>query len=383
MRVPASHGSKRRVALVHDHLGQDGGAERVLAVLQSMYPDAPTYTMIHHKRRANAVFQHRDIRTSWLQQMPFGTTHYQWYLRWMPNAVERYDLSEYDLVISNSASFARGVLTLPKTLHIDYCHSPTRYLWSDTHRYVDELPYPGIMKAFVPFLLTRIRQWDRLAADRVDVFFANSRNVQRRIEKYYRRESLVMHPPVETSAFSVAEKVGDYFLIGGRLVPYKRYDLAVRAFNRLGLKLKIFGEGPEEQRLREMAKPNIEFLGKVGFDELKRLYRECIAFLHPHEEDFGITLLEANASGRPVIAFAAGGALETLIPGRTGSFFFEQEWESLADTVMRFEPERFDSRTIRAHAETFDTKVFQQRFHQAVDQAYTAHQQAIADRPVR
>jgi glycosyltransferase involved in cell wall biosynthesis len=373
---------KRRVALIHDHLGQDGGAERVLAVLQDMYPDAPTYTLVHNPQRANAVFNDRDIRTSFLQKMPLGKTHYQWYLRWMPNAVERYDLTEYDLVISNSASFARGVITLPQTLHIDYNHSPTRYLWSDTHRYVEELTYPGFVKAFVPFLLTRIRQWDRIAAFRPDIFFANSRNVQRRITKYYRRDSLVMHPPVETSAFSLAERVGDYFLIGGRLVAYKRYDLAIRAFNRLGLKLKIFGTGPEEQRLREMAKSNIEFVGKVNFDELKKLYRECLAFLHPHEEDFGITLVEANASGRPVIAYAAGGALETMVPGVTGVFFEEQEWESLADAVMRFEAERFDSAKIRQHAEQFDTKHFKQRFSSAVDDAYARHLQTLDHRPI-
>ncbi|MBI5404747.1 MAG: glycosyltransferase [Candidatus Kerfeldbacteria bacterium] len=367
----------RRIALIHDHLGQDGGAERVLAVLQEMYPDAPTYTLVHNQHRANAVFRGRDIRTSFLQKMPRGVTNYQWYLRWMPNAVERYDLTEYDLVISNSASFARGVITLPQTIHIDYCHSPTRYLWSDTHRYVDELPYPKFVKAFVPFLLTRIRQWDKVAAARPDVFFANSRNVQQRITKYYRRDSRVMHPPVDTSAFSPAERVGDYFLIGGRLVAYKRYDLAIRAFNRLGLKLKVFGTGPEEQRLREMAKSNIEFLGKVNFDELKKLYRECLAFIHPHEEDFGITLLEANASGRPVIAYAAGGALETMVPGVTGVFFEEQEWESLADAVMRFEPESFNPATIRQQAEQFDTKHFKQRFSAAVEEAYAQHRRSL------
>ncbi len=364
----------RKVALVHDHLGQDGGAERVLAVLQEIYPDAPTFTLIHDPARANPVFQQRDIRTSFLQRLPFGVKRYQWYLRWMPNAVERYELNEYDLVISNSASFARGVLTLPRTLHIDYCHSPTRYLWSDTHRYVDELPYPGLLKMFIPFILTRIRQWDRLAADRVDVFFANSRNVQQRIAKYYRRQSQVVHPPVDTTKFSPAETVGDFFLIGGRLVAYKRYDLAIRAFNRLGLKLKIFGTGPEEGRLREQARSNIEFLGRVTFDELCRLYRECIAFIHPQEEDFGITALEANASGRPVIAYAIGGALETVVPGKTGVFFDEPEWESLADAVIRFKPESFSSAAIRAHAMTFDTARFKERFSAAVEAAWQKHQ---------
>ncbi|MBI4426637.1 MAG: glycosyltransferase [Candidatus Kerfeldbacteria bacterium] len=363
----------RRIALVHDHLGQDGGAERVLAVLQELYPEAPTYTLVYNPARANPVFAGRDIRTSFLQRLPFGSRRYQWYLAWMPNAVERFDLTEYEAVISSSAMFARGVITLPQTLHIDYCHTPTRFLWSDTHRYVEELRYPRVVRALIPFLLTRIRQWDRLAADRVDLFFANSVSVQRRIEKYYRRPSTIVHPPVNTTQFSAADRVGNYFLIGGRLVAYKRYDLAVRAFNRLGIPLKIFGVGPEERRLSELAKPNIEFLGRVTPDELKRLYRECLAFLHPQEEDFGITAIEANASGRPVIAYAAGGALETVIDGRTGIFFHEQEWESLADAVIRFQPERFNAADIRAHALTFDTAQFKQRFSRAVEAAWTEH----------
>lgn len=368
-------GRRRRVALIHDHLGQDGGAERVLAVLQEMYPGAPTYTLIHDPKRANQVFRTRDIRTSFLQRLPFGVRKYQWYLPWMPNAIERYDLNEYDLVVSNTSALARGVITLPRTLHVDYCHSPTRYLWSDTHRYVEELPYPGFLKKIIPFTLTRIRQWDRLAADRVDVFFANSRNVEQRIKKYYRRESTIVYPPVDTNRFSIAKTIGDFYLIGGRLVAYKRYDLAIRAFNRLGLKLKIFGDGPEEGRLRELARSNIEFLGRVSGSDLARLYAECIAFVHPHEEDFGITALEANAAGRPVIAYAIGGALETIIPGKTGVFFDDQEWESLADTIIRFKPEDYDPSAIRAHAMTFDTERFKERFSAAVETAWQEHAQ--------
>lgn len=369
-------GRTRRVALVHDHLGQDGGAERVLAVLQTMFPGAPTYTLIYDRSRANPVFQRRDIRTSFLQRMPFGISHYQWYLPWMPNAVERYDLNDYDLVISSSASFARGVITLPNTLHIDYCHSPTRYLWSDTHRYVEELPYPGFMKAFIPFVLTKIRQWDRLAAERVDVFFANSRNVQRRISKYYRRESEIVHPPVDTSSFSIGTTTGNYYLTGGRLVAYKRFDLTIRAFNRLGIPLKIYGDGPEAPRLREVSRSNIEFLGRVSAEEIKALYQSCIAFVHPQEEDFGITPLEANACGRPVIAYAAGGALETVTAGVNGVFFEDQEWESLADAVIRFKPEAFKPEAVRSHAEQFDVAHFKRRFGEAVERAWTAHERA-------
>lgn len=359
-----------RIALVHEHLAQDGGAEKVLRAFQELYPDAPIYTLVYDARRANPSFRKKDIRPSFIQKMPFGVRKYRWYLPLMPTAVERLDLSAYDVVLSSASAFAKGVLTLPKTLHICYCHSPTRYLWSDTYQYLADLVMPGLMKRLLPPLLTKLRVWDRLAADRVDVFIANSHAVARRIAKYYRRHSTVIYPPVDTARFSAGKGGGGYYLIGGRLVAYKRYDLAVKAFNRLGIPLKVFGIGPELTALRRMAKLNVEFLGTVSGDDLARLYAQCIAFLNPQEEDFGITAIEAMAAGRPVIAYAAGGALETVIEGKTGTFFDEQIWEALADTVIRFKPESFDAQTIRAHALQFDTKVFQDRIRQFVEQEY-------------
>lgn len=362
-----------KVALVHDHLAQDGGAERVLQVLQELYPGAPTFTLVYEPKRANPSFADKDIRTSFIQRLPLGRRRYQWYLNLMPIAVESYDLMEYDVVISSSSAFAKGVVTRPETLHVCYCHTPTRYLWSDMHSYVQEFPTNRVIKSILPYFLNRLRQWDRLAADRVDEYVANSRPVQRRIEKYYRRSSALIHPPVDTSRFSIATGLENYYLIGGRLVPYKRFDLTIRAFNKLGIPLKIFGTGPEYKFLKNLAGKNIEFLGKVSDQTRAELYARAIAFLHPQEEDFGITAIESMAAGRPVIAYGRGGALETVVEGETGTFFREQTWEALADTVIRFQPERFVPERIRAHALDFDTDKFKERFRRFVSEAWTSY----------
>ncbi|MFA5070219.1 MAG: glycosyltransferase [Patescibacteria group bacterium] len=366
-----------KVALVHEHLAQDGGAEKVLRVFQNLYPEAPTYTLLYDKKEASPAFAGKDIRTSFIQRLPWGVKKYKWFLLLMPSAIESFDFSEFDVVLSSASAFAKGVITRPKTVHICYCHSPTRYLWSDTHSYVEELSYNRVIKKIIPYYLSRLRMWDTLAANRVDEFIANSQTIQKRIHKYYRRDSAVILPPVDTTNFSIAEKTGDYYLIGGRLVAYKRYDLAVRAFSKLGIPLKIFGEGPEYQKLREMAKPNIEFLGKVGGEDLKKLYSEAIAFIHPQEEDFGITAVEAMASGRPVIAYAAGGALETVVAGQTGVFFDDQEWEALADTVIRFKPEKFNPQAIKNHAFEYDTEKFKERIKKFVENTYLKYQEKI------
>lgn len=366
-----------RVALVHDHLAQDGGAERVLRALAELYPQAPIFTLVYDPKRANRFFQGKDIRTSFIQDLPFGAAHYQWFLNLMPVAVEGYHVMDFDVVISSSSSFAKGVITRPETLHLCYCHTPTRYLWSDTHRYLEEFPVNRLIKNVLPYFLSRLRQWDRLAADRVDAFVANSQPVQRRIAKYYRRESVIIHPPVDTDHFSISPRIGNHYLIGGRLVPYKRYDLAIRAFNRLGIPLKIFGLGPEYPFLRNLAAKNVEFVGKVSDVEKAELYRQAIAFLHPQEEDFGITAIESMAAGRPVIAYGAGGALETVIEGKTGVFFREQTWEALADTVIRFRPETFNPEAIRSHARRFDTAVFTEHFRSHVATAWTNFRQRL------
>jgi len=348
-----------KVALVHDHLTQEGGAEKTLLALQEIWPTAPTYTLLYDQKKFNGTFVGKNIKTSFLQNWPGALKHYQWFLPLMPQATESYDLMDYDLIISSCSAMAKGVITGSQTVHICYCHTPTRYLWSDTHRYVEELKSNRLIKKIVPYYLHRLRLWDQLAAQRVDTFVANSNNVAKRIKKYYRRDSIVIHPPVETDFFSISPAVGNYYLTGGRLVTYKRFDLTIKAFNRLGIPLKIFGEGPEYQNLKNLAKSNIEFLGKVPANDLKKIYNQAIAFIHPQVEDFGITIVESMASGRPVIAYGEGGACETVVAGKTGQFFDEQSWEALADTVVRFKPENYNSREVKNYAEQFSQKNFE------------------------
>ncbi len=358
-----------KVALVHDHLTQEGGAEKVLNVFQEIFPGAPTYTLVYDADKVNGMFRGKDIRTSFLQKMPGGVKKYQWYLPFMPLATEKYDLSEYDVVLSSCSAFAKGAITLPRTAHVCYCHTPTRYLWSDTHSYVQELHYPWLIKKTIPLVLSRLRQWDRLAAERVDFFIANSNTVKERISKYYQSPSDIIYPPVETGKFRISEP-GNFFLAGGRLVAYKRFDLVIQAFNQLGLPLKIFGSGPQMDDLRKMAKKNIRFLGRVSEDKKARLYSRCLAYIHPQEEDFGITAVEAMAAGRPVIAYGAGGAKETVVEGSTGQFIEEQDWAELADTIVRFEHRRYDPETIREHALKFDVSVFKDKIAGYVKKAY-------------
>lgn len=357
-----------KVALIHDHLAQDGGAERVLKVLADMFPEAPIYTLLYEKKNADKYYRHRQIETSIIQKLPGGISHYQWYMPFMPMAVEFFDLSHYDLVISDSSSFAKGVITSSHALHICYCHTPTRYLWSDTHQYINELKYNKYFKKAISLVLNYIRMWDKLAADRVDQYIANSRFVATRIKKYYHRESKVIYPPVETEKFKISDSLGDYFLIGGRLAPYKRVDIVVEAFKKINKKLKIYGNGVDLARLKSMAQghDNIEFLGRVDDQAKAELYSRCLAFIYPQEEDFGITAVEAMASGRPVIAYRRGGAIETVIEGVTGTFFNEQTAESLAQAVLNFDVSKFDPQKIRQQAEQFSVERFKKEIQEFI-----------------
>lgn len=364
-----------KLALVHDHLVQPGGAENVLRVLQDIWPQAPTYTLVYHAARMGEMFGDRKIIPSFLQRFPLACRHPQWYLPLMPTATESYDLRAYDVVLSSCSALAKGVITRSNTVHLCYCHTPTRYLWSDTHQYVNDLPYPAVVKWTIRRLLTRLRAFDQLAAQRVDRFIANSRNVAERIAKYYRREATVIYPPVDVAQFQVRERPARYFLTGGRLVPYKRFALVVAAFNRLGLPLRVFGEGPELARLRRLALPNIEFVGYLERAALADCYAGCLAFIQPQIEDFGITAVEAMACGRPVIAYVAGGAIETVVPGKTGVLFEEQTWESLADAVIRLQRERYDPRIIRQSAEQFSVAAFRQRMRELVETEWSARQE--------
>jgi len=361
-----------KVALIHDHLAQDGGAEKVLKILADMFPDAPIYTLLYEKKNADRYYRHRQIETSIIQKLPGGVSHYQWYMPFMPMAVEFFDLSGFDLVISDTSSFAKGVITSTHTLHICYCHTPTRYLWSDTHQYINELKYNKYFKKLISLVLNYVRMWDRLAADRVDKYIANSRFVAKRIEKYYKKDSQVIYPPIETEKFEISGELGDYFLIGGRLAPYKRVDIVIEACKKLGKKLKIYGDGVDLERLKKMAKgcPDIEFLGWVDDAVKAKLYSRALAFIYPQEEDFGITAVEAMASGRPVIAYRSGGATETVRDGVTGIFFNEQTVDSLVEVLRSFDSAKFDQATIRRYAEQFSVGRFKKEIGAFIDDEY-------------
>ncbi|MDP2631599.1 MAG: glycosyltransferase [Candidatus Uhrbacteria bacterium] len=366
-----------KVALVHDHLTQNGGAERVLEALQAMWPEAPTFTLLYDKKAVGSTFGHRNIQTSFLQKMPLSLKRPRWYLPLMPMATESYNLKNFDVIISSSSAFSKGIVPPTESLHICYCHTPTRYLWSNTHDYLTELNVPGPIKKLLPPVLSWLRTWDKLAADRVDYFIANSETVNRRISKYYQKSSFVIHPPVDIDQFEISDRPKEYYLIGGRLVYYKRYDLVIDAFNKLGLPLVVFGSGPMEKALKQKAEPNIKFLGRVSDQERAKLFADAIAFINPQEEDFGITPVESMAAGRPVIAYRKGGAIETIIDGVTGVLFDSQCWEEIADTILQFDHTNFDPKKIREHAEQYSLQNFRKNMHGFVNEKWNEHSRSV------
>ena len=357
-----------QVALIHDYLAQDGGAERVLKALHEIWPEAPIFVLFHDRKKINFI-PSKNVTESWISKLPFNRRAYQWYLPWMPLATENHNLKNFDVVISTASMFAKGVITGPNTLHISYCHTPPRFLWADNYTYISDLKQNWLVKFILPHFIHRLRIWDKMSVDRVDNFVANSRTVQQRINKYYRRESDVIYPPVELKSCSL-KKMDNYFAAGGRLVGYKRFDLIVKTFNRLGWPLKIFGIGPELKSLKIKAKKNIEFLGQISDEAKGRLLSGARAFIHPQIEDFGITAVEAMACGRPVIAFAKGGALETVVPNETGVFFHKQSWESLLDTLLNFNYENWDRGKIREHAGKFSAEIFKNNIKKHIDDRY-------------
>lgn len=361
-----------RVALVHDYLVQHGGAERVLQAFCELFPEAPIYTLIHDERAMRGTFSNRDIRTSFLQRFPFAKRNHRLFPIFMPLAIEQFHLRGYDVVLSDSSSYAKGVLTPPEVLHVCYMHTPMRYAWDDCHKYVEDFGFPRAVKRLAPLFLNPIRLWDKTSATRPDRIIANSRFVARRIKKYYRREAEIIHPPIDTKRFFISppERQKDFFLIVGRLVAYKRHDLAIRAFNELKLPLKIVGRGPEYARLKRLAGPTIEFLGRVPDDELARLYSECTACIFPQEEDFGIVAFEAFASGRPLIAYRGGDIPEHMEEGDMGVFFERQEVASLVRAVQQFQSLTFDAELIRSRSLRFDREIFKDTMRRALDQMW-------------
>jgi glycosyltransferase involved in cell wall biosynthesis len=362
-----------KVALVHDYLNQMGGAERVVLAFHELFPDAPLYTSIYDAKRVDAEFQKMDIRTSFMQKLPLVKKHHQPFLPLYPFAMERLDLRGYDLVLSSSSAFGKGVITRPGTMHICYCHTPMRWCWN-YEEYVERERLGKIARSVLPFFITKLRVWDQTTSMRVDHFIANSPVVADRIQKYYRRDAVVIPPPVEVSRFlfDPDAQPEDYFLVVSRLMPYKRIDLAIEACNRLQLPLVIIGGGRDEQRLKKLAGPTIRFLGRLSDEDVLRYYARCRALILPGEEDFGITPLEAQASGRPVIAYRAGGALASVIDGVTGTFFLEQTVESLATTLAAFDETTYEAQTVRNHALEFDKPRFHRRILQFIEARMSA-----------
>lgn len=364
-----------RIALVHDWLNQNGGAENVLEELVALFPGAPIYTSMYAPEQMPAVYGDWPIHTSFMQYLPGVTTHHQAYLPLYPAAFARMNLSGYDLVLSNKSGFCHGVQTKAansNAIHVCYCLTPTRFLWLyDQYREREQIG--GGISAILRPVLSLLREWDWQAAQQVDHFVAISTTVQQRIKNLYGRESVVIHPPVDTGYFTPLLKrasttvqpqtdVDDYYLIVSRLIPYKRIDLAVQTFNRLPQeKLLIIGEGRDRAALEAQAGPNITFLGRQPRAEIRRLLRRCKAFLFPGLEDFGIAPVEAMSAGRPVIAYGSGGALDTVIPGVTGELFAEQRWESLHAVLAHFQPANYDPAAAHAHAECFGVAHFRQR----------------------
>lgn len=360
-----------KIALVHDYLVQYGGAERVLEAFTELFPEASIYTLLYDKDAMHGVFSDRRIYTSFLQKIPGALKNHRVFPVFMPIAIEQFDFSKYDIVLSDSSSYAKGILTGPQTLHICYLHTPMRYAWDDCQKYTQDFGLPSIIRKLVPLFMSPIRLWDRSAADRPDHIIANSEFVRKRIRKYYRRESTVIHPPVNVNDFSIAKEADrkDYFLMVGRLIAYKRHDIAIEACNRLGVPLKIIGRGPEMDRLKKLAGKTVEFLGRVPDAELPKYYAECRGFIFPQEEDFGIVAIEAMASGRPILAYRGGDIPEHLEEGKMGVFFQEQTVEAVEAAIRQFRDKDYDSEYIRGRALRFDTALFKEKIKEYIEEA--------------
>ncbi|QNU62203.1 glycosyltransferase [Vreelandella titanicae] len=380
MQVAPTRFRHLRVAIVHDWLVVNGGAEKVLKGLAEVFPQAEIFTLVHTLERASIPWltQHR-IHTSGLQRLPFISRFYRHCLPLMPYAIEQFDLRGFDLVISSSHAVAKGVITHPGQTHICYCHTPMRYAWDMKEAYLENSHFrlPG-MTAYVRKTLKRLRQWDYFTATQVDFFLANSHNVAQRIAKYYRRDADVLYPPVDTDSFTL--HIGQrepYYLAASRLVPYKRMDLIIQAFAQDPLKrqLKVVGDGPEFQRLKRLAEgsPHIELIGYLQGEKLHQLMQRAQAFVFAADEDFGIVPLEAQACGTPVIAYGHGGALETVKglehhQQATGVYFTEQTVASLSAAIEAFEAHEFSPQACRLQAEAFSNAVFTQRLETLVSE---------------
>jgi glycosyltransferase involved in cell wall biosynthesis len=350
-----------KVAIVHDYFTQTGGAEKVAEELYRLFPNPSLFTTVSFRDCLPPLLKDVPMTTSWMQRLPGIERYYRLYFLLYPLAVGDLDLSDYDLVLSSSSGYAKGVEAGRDAVHVCYCHTPMRWVWN-FDAYAQRESFGFGRRAILPTLIQGLRRWDQEASRQPDHFIANSRVVADRIHRAYGRCAEVIHPPINIDRFHPSRSRGDYYLILSRLVSYKRIDLAVRACSERGKKLVVVGEGPDRQSLEALAGPTIRFLGRASDEDVEYLASGCRALLFPGEEDFGMAPLEVAAAGRPTIAYRAGGAVETILEGTTGIFFNEQSVDSLGDAIDRFERLAWNSNRLRKHAEGFSVPIFQDRF---------------------
>ncbi len=359
-----------KVAIVHDWLTVQGGAERVVLALHKAYPDAPIYTSVYNQA-VLPQFKDADVRSSFLQRWPLAKRKHQLFPTLRTYAFESFDFSDFNVVISSCSAEAKGIITRPETLHICYCYTPTRYYWSNYNEYLNDTGFgllSPLVKLVMPRIVTKMREWDFAASARVDQYVTQSHYIADRIKKYYRRaDTPVINPPIEADRFKITEGAKKGFLVVSRLIPYKRVDLAVQACTELNLPLTVIGSGSELAKLKAMAGPTITFTGRLSDEQIAEAYSEVEAFIFTSEEDFGLTPLESMAAGRPVIAYAAGGALETVTEGKTGTFFKQQTVESLKKVLKSFDASKYNPETLRTHALKYDEAEFIKNIKKFVD----------------
>jgi glycosyltransferase involved in cell wall biosynthesis len=352
-----------QIAVVHDYFTQMGGAERVAEELARMLPSASLYTTVAMPDLMPPGLAGRHIETSWMQHLPSMKRYYRLYFLLYPLAVRSLDLSRYDLVISSSSGYAKGVRTGRDAIHVCYCHTPMRWAWSFASYSAQETA-GAAKRLLLPPMMCALRKWDQRASHYPDHFVANSKTVAARIQQAYGRTAEVIHPPIDVNRFRPSPEQEDYYLVLARLISYKRIDLAIEACTRLGRRLLVIGDGPDRDRLMAKAGPTVQFLSRLSDAEVEHYAARCRALLFPGEEDFGMAPLELAAAGRPTIAYRAGGAAETIIDGITGTFFDRQEASDLAEAIVRFERQEWSAQLLRSHAEGFGIDIFQSRFRQ-------------------
>jgi glycosyltransferase involved in cell wall biosynthesis len=352
-----------KLALIHDYFIQMGGAERVAEELHGMFPGSPMYTTVDLRKQVPNNLKNALVHTSWMQRAGVNHKNYRKYFMVYPLAIETFDLSAYDLIISSSTGFAKGVKKRRGAVHVNYCHAPMRWVWR-YEDYAAREQFGSLKRKFLPALLFGLKQWDLRAAKQPDYFIANSNVIAERIKQCYGREAIVIPPPIDVERFSINEPDEDYYLVLSRLTPYKRIDLAIEACKKLDRPLVIIGDGTDRRQLEKIAGPKTLFLGRQSDEVVARYAGRCRALIFPGEEDFGMTPLEINASGRPVIAFQAGGATETVINRKTGVFFKKQTVDSLVQAIEEFQSLSWNRHTLRRHAEKFNSEVFAHRINE-------------------